>query len=333
MTQEFKLLMYAAGFEAAAFGVLLKGHYFLEVSSFLTLHAAASALASLPAWRLLPERYRKPKIGGLAFVFTVIFSVSAIGYLLLMYINTVLLRTQKPVRVVKAAFVDPEGVEPDMIAMPVRRMGEAGVREISENSAISREAKLRVVLLLSEITAELPRHMRLLKSGIKSPDDEVRMFSFSIIDAMEKRLSNHIHAKLEEFKTGIPEKEIPAAKELSALYWEYVYIGLVDEDYRAIMLKESENYARIALKFLPEDPAVLAMMGKISLAKKDRASALDYFERACARSTNPSRFAPYIAESFYLKREFNKVKETLADHDAFKFDPLMRPVAELWGNL
>jgi tetratricopeptide (TPR) repeat protein len=333
MTPEAKLLLYAAGFETAAFGVLLSGQYFVEVSAFLALHAAASALASLPAWRLLPEKYRHPRLGGLAFVFAVIFSVSAAGYLLLFYINTVLLRTQKPIKTIKASFVNAEDIEPDMIALPVRRMGEAAIMEIGGNASINREAKLKAVLLLSEITAGLPRNLRLLKSGIKSADDEVRMFSFSILDAMEKKLSNHIHAKLEEFKTGLPDKEIPAARELSSLYWEYVYIGLVDEDYRAIMLKESENYARIALKFLPDDPAVLAMMGKISLAKKDRASALGYFERARARCTNPARFAPYIAEAFYLKREFGRVKETLADHDAFKFDPLMSPVAELWECL
>ncbi len=330
MTAETKLLAYAAGLEAAAFGSLLAGSYFVQLSAFLLFHSGASALAALPAWRLLPEKYRRPRLATMAFVFMVVFSVSAVGYLLLLWLNAVLLRRQQERRVVRASFLDTEALQSDLVAMPVRRMGEAAVQAIGGNEAVSRDMRMRAVLLLSEMSVEMPGSMHLLKSGVRSQDDEVRMFSFSVIDSLEKRITGKIHERLQDFKNGDGDKQGRAARELAALYWEYVHLGIVDEDFCRIMMRESENYARIAQKHLPEDPELLMILGKIALSRGNRDEALDCFTRGREKCSNPARFAAYLAEAYYDEKKYREAGAVMRAYPAYKFDPLMSPVAALW---
>lgn len=331
MTAESKLVLYAVSLETAAFGALLKGPYFLRISSFLTLHAAASAIAAGPVWRLMPQKYRHPRALALSLVFALLFTVSIVGFAALVLFNIYLLRAQKNVPIIKAELLDQDRIESDILSMPKRNMGEAALRAVTGNESASPELRMRTVMVLSDITTEIPKHMGLLKESIKSTDDSVRMFSFSMVDAMEKRLNDQIHSKLAVFRDAPSAAEkAPAARELASLYWEYVYTGLADGDYREIMTREAENYAVIALRHLREDPMLLSLMGKIRLARGRNDEALNYFREAMSHCPNPDRFLPYIAEIQYRRGQYAAVRETFAGHSGFTNDPALRPIVELW---
>jgi len=331
MTAESKLAFYSIALEAAAVAALFKGPYFLRISTFLTLHAAACAVSAGPAWRLLPERYRHPRTLSLTLIFSLLFTVSIAGFAAIAFMNAYLLRYQKKLELLKAELLDQDRLESDVLAMPSRSLGEGAVRTLANSQDASTAARLRTVIMLSEISAEIPRHIRLLKESVKSPDDSVRMFSFSMIDAMEKRLNDQIHAKLGAFRLETDEKEkAAAARELASLYWEYVYTGLADKEYRELMVREAENYATLALRSMKEDPMLQSLLGRIALSRGRNEEALAHFKAAMAHCRNPDRFLPYIAEIHYLKRDFRAVREVFAGHSGFTHDPALVPLVALW---
>ena len=152
-----------------------------------------------------------------------------------------------------------------------------------------------------------------------------------MVDGMEKRLNDQIHAKLAVFREAPTAAEkAPAARELASLYWEYVYTGLTDQEYSQLMTREAENYAVIALRHLREDPMLLALMGRISLARGRHDQALKYFHEAMAHCRNPDRFLPYVAEIHYGLGHYAAVRDTFTGHSGFTHDPALRPLVELW---
>lgn len=331
MTAETKLALYSVSLETAAIASLFKGPYFLRITSFLTLHSAACAVSAGPAWRLMPEKYRHPRALSLSLVFALLFTVSIAGFAVLAFFSIYLLHSQKKLEMIKAVLLDQDRLEADVLAMPTRKMGESALKTLSSGTASSPEARMRTVIMLSEITTEMPKHVRLLKETIKSPDDSVRMFSFSMIDAMEKRINDQIHAKLALFRDApSAQTKAPAARELASLYWEYVYTGLADKEYRDIMTREAENYALLALRHLRQDPMLLALMGRIFLSRRRSEEALNYFQEALAHSSTPDRILPYIAEILYLRRDYAAVRETFRGHSGFSHDPALMPLVQLW---
>ncbi len=205
MTADAKLTLYSFSLEAAAIASLFKGPYFMRVSTFLTLHSAACFISAAPVWRLMPERYRHPRARSLALVFALLFTVSIAGFAALVFINAYLLRKQKKLDLIKAEVVSQDRLSPDALAMPTVKMGEGALRALSSGNFTSQESRMRTVMMLNEITAEMPKHVSLLKESIRSQDDSVRMFSFGMIDSMEKRINDQIHSKLEQFRDAYPD--------------------------------------------------------------------------------------------------------------------------------
>jgi len=177
----------------------------------------------------------------------------------------------------------------------------------------------------------MPKHVRLLKESVRSPDDSVRMFSFGMVDAMEKRINDQIHSRLVQFRAAATEDgKAAAARELAALYWEYVYTGLADKEYRVIMMREAGNYAELALRRMKDDPVLLSLLGRIALSGRRYDDALRYFQDAMARSPNPDKLLPYIAEIYYIRRDYASVRKVFAEHSGFTHDPTLAPLVSLW---
>ncbi|MGD9642147.1 MAG: tetratricopeptide repeat protein [Elusimicrobiales bacterium] len=331
MTAETKLILYSVALETAAIASLFKGPYFLRITSFLTLHAAACAISAGPACGLLPEKYRHPRVLSLSLIFSLLFTVSLAGFAGLAFFTVYLMRSQKNLGLVKAALLNQDRLDSGTLSMPGRGMGEGAIKALCTGAASSPQARMRTVMMISEISSEIPKHVRLLKESIKSPDDSVRMFSFSMVDSMEKRLNDQIHSKLALFRDAHSAGEkAPAARELASLYWEYVYTGLADKEYRDIMTREAENYALLAMLHLREDPMLLSLMGRICLSRRRYDDALKYFREAMSHCRNPDRFRPYIAEILYIRRDYAAVRETFRGHSGFTHDPALVPIVQLW---
>lgn len=58
--------------------------------------------------------------------------------------------------------------------------------------------EIKSILFLTEVKS--PESVRLLRYGLSDENDEIRLLSFSVLDKIEKRLSEQIHNNLEKLK-------------------------------------------------------------------------------------------------------------------------------------
>jgi len=171
----------------------------------------------------------------------------------------------------------------------------------------------------------------LIKAGLQDPDDEIRLLSFSVIDKVEKKISEEIHRNLIKLKYEKDKREIGRIySRLTGLYWEIVYTGIADPEISEFYLTEAEKYAKLSIDFAGEDPYINLLLGKIYLLKGCNDASAKHFQKALSFGIPEFKVAPYLAELYFRMGRYSKIKDIMKEYRYLKYDPFFYPVAVLW---
>ncbi|WP_200763635.1 hypothetical protein [Nitrosophilus alvini] len=314
--------------EIGALGALKSTSAAAQMAGFFTFHSLASALIAYAVWILLPKKYKNPKFYSFSLIFIVCFVMPLFSYIGFIVYN-IILRTQKetkPLPINKANFSD---IIAEKIVVHKRNYGESSLKVFALKKELPTELRLKAFLLLTEL--KTPESIQLIKSGLKDPNDEIRLLSFSVINRLEKELSTQIHDKISLIeKTKDKRQKAKAHKELARLYWEYIYIGLADSEYKKFILQEIEKHALSALDELKTDPFILITLGRLCLIKKDIDSAYELFKKAVYIGSPEYKTVPFLAEIHFYRKEFAKVRKIFSNHPHMRYDPQLYPIIALW---
>ena len=198
------------------------------LAEFYLLHILITTIISFLISLSLKKRYDDKLIAifVLAFVFNMV--LPGIGYFFTLWMGYYLLYVYHPKRLKHAKVLNMQ--ELDHQFPRVKRMfGEGSMLELMNNEHAPKHKKMKALSIMAENLSK--KNIALIKHALLSKDDEIRLFSFSLLDNMEQNINTKVHKALERFdQAGDLHQKARMAKELAYLYWDMVYFDLMDDN-------------------------------------------------------------------------------------------------------
>jgi len=120
------------------------------------------------------------------------------------------------------------------------------------------------------------------------------------------------------------------AEELAYLYWDLIYFELTDSDLKKFIIQEVKKYALIALEYNSDNEKINVLLGKTYLAQKEVDKAQQYFTKAINHGINMDFVVPYLAEIFFIKKDYAKVKKLLGSTTSLHANAVLHPLVVQW---
>lgn len=323
-----KLILTGLSLEGGALAVLSQDISIpLQLLGYMSLHAAASGIIAYLALIFLPAQYRRPKLAVLSMFFLFAFLVPLLTIFTIIALIITTRYFSKPM--VYYPFIN--------VGLPQFTLGSAGIRHTLGEAAI--HTRLNTPSLPTEVrmkallTANImsPRYsIPMLKALLGDEADDLRLLAYGMLDSREKTLNALIHDLLKKLADCSSADLMHLyQKQLTELYWAFVYEQLAEGDMRTYMLNQSEKYALSALA-IKEDGDLWVLLAQILVKQEKPLAAETAFKHAQRLGIPATRISPYLAELAFLKHDYAQVREYLsALHHANQTRPIAN-IVKFW---
>ncbi len=158
-----------------------------------------------------------------------------------------------------------------------------------------------------------PYTVKFLKEAVSWENDEARLFAFSTLSGIETDLANRITTLKANLERAKDEQErFSIFLSLAELNWEFVFMGIADEELVPFYLNQAEEYLEKALQ-IKEEPKACFLLARLSLRKRDFERAKECLLKAMELGFPKERLAPYLIEVLYYKKDFKELSRLLKD--------------------
>jgi hypothetical protein len=204
---------------------------------------------------------------------------------------------------------------------PIKRnFGESTIHSLVNNQKAPAELRLKAFIILAELIT--PSTVLLLKKGLSDENDEIRLLCYSVLNNIEKNIQNKIH-DVKNSKLNGYEKNIHLAK----LHWELIYLNLVDNEFKEIILKEIFSYINLALAHRQEKE-ILKFKAKIHMYQKEYDKAYQIYKNF----TDDKEIIPYLIEIYFYKKEYEKIKEYISKYPHIRYYDKLYNIYRFWNG-
>ncbi len=295
--------------------------------SYLLIHLILSITLTLFASYMLKNRFDVPlyKIILGVLLFNLLFPI--VGYLLTLMLAPVLSysKIQRYIHDIKQFNKEEFFKAPYPYIQ--RLFGEGSVVSLATDKDNHSPNKMKSLVFMAQHPSK--QSHRLIRGLLSDPNNEVRLYSFSLLNEKEEALNQQIAYFQKELKEDNNEKEEALIHtQLAHLYWEFIYLSLSEAENSPRIIKEIEQHLAKALAYFPSDASIQALLGKVHFHKKEFQSALEYFHRAIDLGFAKNSLIPYLAEISFEQKQFSKVSYFMqqmdAEHTSFFTNPLYR---------
>lgn len=299
--------------------------------SYLAVHAAASIMASIALWRILPQKYRHPRVWVVCSLASFGFFTLTLGLVCLVLACLIVIRYRKEhaQQEIKSVATPPFMVEAQV---HLSQFGEGGVRARLVNSSAPKQLRVKALLAMEGVSGHTSNDV--IRIAMQDEDDEVRLLAFGMLDSRENELNTKINSLLRSLETeGIsPNEAADIHLQIAQLYWELVYQELVRDSLMEYAIERAFHHAAQCSEILTEAPGIHVLLGRLQMQTRDFPSARESFNRALSLGIQESRVVPYLAELAYLDRDFAEVNRLLASNPSFNAIPALAQVVAFWGE-
>lgn len=265
------------------------------------------------------------------FYFMSLFNLSLpiVGYFATFWIAYYFKTVSYKKEVENTSFLDLELFGTDFIEVQ-RRFGEGSIQDMMLNKYVPTTKKIQALVSMAENISQ--ENVQIIKSTLSSSDDEVRLYSFAIIDKIERSINGKIYKSLHAYQHVSEEKEqARLAKELAFLYWEMIYFELSEESLKNYLLKEVKGYIEVARTFYDDDLKLHILLGKVYMLEKDYIRASSEFTLANQLSEEELPFVKsYLAEINFLTGHYKVVKNIINESEGLDLNSKMYPITQQW---
>jgi len=314
--------------EVSAITAIFLSRNFYTVFIFFILHSLASFLISQIIVTLIPKRYSGKNIQKLLFFTFLNTVIIFVGYLASLYFVVVLLRKHKDQIKYDISFIDPDQ-DLNIIPSIKRQLGEGLISLNFEK--MPKEIKFKILKTFSNEINTFS--IKIMKNLLMDNDSEIRLYSFETISRIKNDISKKINSEIEKLK--ISNSVIDKArinKTLASLYFDIFELEISEESLKNFYINKTFNHIQEAEKIIG-DGEILFIKGKIFKYQKDYEKALDCFEMALKYRFDEHKVLPLIAEIYFEKGEYKKIKEVFKRDYSLKIDYTTSPFYEIWeGN-
>ncbi len=301
-----------------------------ETNKIIFLHIFISFIISIASTYLLKNRYYNQKVYS---IFLILFSFNiflpVISNLITIFISIVLVNTKNKKHLQHVKKFNKGEFLNNNFPIVNRVFGEATVAKISTNTHINSNQKMKSLIFLSNNPDK--KSFPIIKNLFSDKDNEIRLFSFSLLNSSENELNEKITFAIKEFNCEEDEKKrSKLAGELAHLYWDFIYYGFSNLETEGLIIKNTEYYLNIALNNEEKECEQNLLFGKVLLYKKDYESAVKSFKLAIKNGIKKSVVNFYLAEIAYEKRAYLEVKSLLKEIKSIDTSLTTAPIHKQW---
>ena len=297
--------------------------------SYLAVHAAGSITASIALWRILPQRYRHPRVWVVCSLAFFGFFTLTLGLVCLVLACLIVIRYKKEhtQHEIKSVATPPFMVEAQV---HLSQFGEGGVRARLVNSSAPKQLRVKALLAMEGVSGRSSNDV--IRIAMQDEDDEVRLLAFGMLDSRENELNGKINLLLRNLESeGLdPNEAADMHLQIAQLYWELVYQELVRDSLMDYAIERAFHHAGQTAEILTDSPGIHVLLGRLHMQTRDYASARESFNRALSHGIQESRVVPYLAELAYLDRDFAEVNRLIASNSSFAAIPALAQVVAFW---
>ena len=296
------------------------------------IHCTISFILSYIYGSYLKKRYVDKKRNIIFFLFVFNIFLPGIGYIATVIIAHYLVRVKYEKSLKNVEFLDLNLFETSFVQIH-RHFGEGLIQTILLNDYVPTEKKIMALVSISENVSK--HNINIVKMGLSSQNDEVRLYSFSILDSLEKDINSKIFYNLSKFKRSEEGTEEHAllAKELALLYWELIYYKLSEDTLLEYLQHEVKHYALITQRFFKHDVKISFLLGRLYMKenKYDRALTELILTTELDQKMLPYT-APYICELYFVQRFFRPIKSIMKRAKNLELNTTLYPIVEQWRS-
>ncbi len=210
-----------------------------------------------------------------------------------------------------------------------RIFGESAVISLSTDKNNLSKNKMKGLVFMAENPTK--QNFSLIKQLLSDKDNEIRLYSFSLINSTERELTEKISQIQNSLNKSSNEVEHSRlATQLAYLYWEFIYLGLIDKETNSLVVDKINNYSKIALMDEDNKGKIFTLLGKVSFHQKKFKKASTFFQKAIKEGIKKSKVAPYLAEIAYEKKSFSDVKAILSEMNPMENSSFTAPIYKQW---
>lgn len=319
-----KFIYYAIFFETIAITSFFLYSNIFNVYHYIVFHLLASFFISLVLAPFFSLKFKKQKKKIILVLTTFIFITSLIGLIL-----PILFLIFFKKKIEKMPQVDILEFEQTGKYIPTvkRKLGESSLINFNKNAP----ENIKVDILSLQKRLNFKNKGRILKEALSDSNDEIRLLAFSIISKEEDIINKKIFELKERQKNVNSENEkADIYKNLGSLYWESIFLGIVDEELKNYFLKLTKEYFDKALK-IKDDYQIYLYLGRIFLIENNFEMAEKFLSKAYTVSQN-NKILSYLIEIKYNKRDFKDVLEMSKNLDLCSIHPNFYFIYKTWVN-
>ena len=201
--------------------------------------------------------YKNNRMMATLFIFLFNVAIPVLGYIFTLWLTWYLTHVKYEKKVISTNILDLDEFKNTFMKIE-RIFGESSMINLLNNDYVPKAKKLRALATLAATPS--PASLSIIKQTLSSSDDEIRLYGYSILNNLEKKINSKInknlqliHDKAFSKKSKEDEKQIAnAAMNLAFSYWELVYMELSHESLKDNFLNSAINYIEMAKEFFIE---------------------------------------------------------------------------------
>jgi len=295
---------------------------------FYLIHGSLSLLAAVIASQFVKRRFTNSQAMVIFLFLLFNISLPIVGYFFTIWIVYYLLHVKYEKTLTNVSYINMVEFKSEFPKV-TRLFGEASMSELLANDFVPMSLKMKALVAMAD---NLTNHnLKLIKTRLSDNNDEIRLFSFAIVDKIEQRITGKMHTALKEFQeTSDQETKIYLAEKIAQFYWEMIYFQLADEVLKKHILSEIKLYAQIVLDANLYHLKINILLGKAHLDIQEYDMALTYFMNAYQHNSETDFILPYIAEIYFYTKNYIGIKALLNTAETLRLNPTLYPIVKQW---
>ena len=297
---------------------------------YLYIHIALSAIIAIISSLILKDRFKVNIFLFFISIFTINFCLPFIGYIATLLLSPVIAYTPKKRYLHQIKHFNKDEFFSNPYPKVKRVFGEGAVVSLVTDPNNHSPNKMKALVFMAQ-HPNIQTH-KLIKELLSDRDNEIRLYSFSILNSKEQQLNNqinHLSQLINESKNE--EEKSSLSLDIAQNYWEFIYQGLTEEENIPIIVDRIEYFAKESLKSNKNKATAQLLLAKSYFTIKNYTKALNYFNESLKSGIPKIKILPYLAEIAYEKRDFIEVKKLMQELKTKETHPTIEPIKSIWS--
>lgn len=297
----------------------------------LLVNAMVSVLAAVLAIALSPRRIRGPWLRDFTALLGMGLLVPLAGPVLMLFQLALLSRLSQRHTSSDAELLPLSPYVPDD-PRPLVFFGTGGAVQGLRNSSLGEDKSIRALLAVEQQRSA--QTSQLLFDTLGHPNESVRLTAAGLLDRRESRvlrMMRRVELLLEDEARLGAGRTARLHLEAARLNAEMLYLRLARDGMGRLYLERWGRHLD-ASQALCEGMAEW-MLSKARWLEQNRFDgAEELFQRALYSGASPSRTVPYLAERYWQRRDYDGLRELMAQHHLFTGLPTVGALGRRWGG-